>query len=107
MKKTESQERKQAKIINNFIKTLYEYRKMIASNFQSRMGDENDATPLEKQMAEQYKSCPSEIRIYLSFFLLKVVAKPYKIDGEPDQSIRLSLWLQELAFKRLAKLEMH
>jgi len=105
MKKTDSQAREQEKITADFAKMLAEYRKVIIKNFRGRMGDEDDTRPLEKQMADHFKSCPSKIRIHLSFLLLKTIAYPCQFDGNADSSARLSLRLQNIAFNRLSDLE--
>lgn len=105
MEKTILQTTKNAQTIKIFSNLAHKYRELIASNFRSRMGDEDDTKPLEKQIVDKFKACPEKTRIHLSFLLLRIIAAPYQIHGEIDSSIRLSLRLQQLAFERLVELE--
>lgn len=95
----------QNRLIESFTKTVNVYRNMVVSNFDSRMGDEDDKRPLEKQVVEEFKTCPNELKADFLFLTLKVIAAPCVFRGDGDSSTRLSAWLQSLAFERLAEME--
>jgi hypothetical protein len=96
-------------LIAKFTETLKSYRSMVCQNFNSRMGDEDDKRPLERQIIDEFATCPEELKGDFMFLLLKIVAAPItgfaadRADGE--SMTRLSAWLQNLAFERLAEME--
>ncbi|NTW22373.1 hypothetical protein HGA34_02385 [Candidatus Falkowbacteria bacterium] len=97
------------RLIAKFTETLKSYRGMVCQNYNSRMGDEDDKRPLERQIIEEFESSPEELKGDFMFLLLKIVAAPItgratdRSDGE--SMTRLSVWLQNLAFERLAEME--
>jgi len=92
-------------LISKFVKTVTDYRNMVIDNFHSRMGDEDNREPLEKQIVKEFKEAPETLRTVFQLSLLKVVAAPCVFRDDGDSSTRLSAWLQRLAFERLAEIE--
>jgi hypothetical protein len=104
-KKLEDKASQNEALVIQFAKTVSDFRKMVVSNFRSRMGDEDDTKTLEAKIMEEFNAAPEHLRTVLQFTLLKVVAAPYSFHGDSDSGTRLSAWLQKLAFELLKQTE--
>lgn len=84
---------------------MVDFRETVIKNFRSRDFDSEDTGPLIEKMRRIFFEAPQVSREYFLYFVLEIIAPPTVYRDDEHESMRLSYWLQRLAFEIHGKLE--